>query len=75
MGCPSYGYVFEMRKGTRKSYHKQIKYITKRENNIKKQKLAHSFINSNKRDFWKEILEVAIKKLPPQLKVSLKNMI
>ena len=49
MGCPSNGYIFEMRKASRKIYHTQIKYI--RENNVKKKQNAHSFIISDKCNF------------------------
>ena len=47
-----------MRKATRKSYHKQVKYINRCENIIKKQKMARTFLNSDKREFWREIAKI-----------------
>ena len=65
MGCPSNGYVFEMRKATRKSYHKQIKYINKRENNIKNRNLLICLLTLINVIFGRKYqkLEVAIKKV------------
>ena len=40
------------------SYHKQVKYINRRENFIKKQKMARMFLNSDKREFWCEIFKI-----------------
>ena len=34
-GCPSEGYVFNMRKATRSTYHKHIKYIERNEDMIR----------------------------------------
>ena len=47
-----------MRKATRKSYHKQVKYINRRKNIIKKQKMARTFLNSDKREYWRDISRI-----------------
>ena len=54
-GCHSFGFIIEMRKLTRCIYHKKLKFINKREQNLKKQAIATAFINNNSRDFWSEI--------------------
>ena len=56
--CPTTGYVYEVRKATRKSYHKQVKYIYRRENFIKKQKMSRTFLNSDKPEFWRDISKI-----------------
>ncbi len=47
-----------MRQCTRKAYHKQVNFVFKRERKLKGQKIANSFLNSNSRDFWKEISKI-----------------
>ena len=46
-GCPSFGFVFEMRK-----------FINKGEQKLNKQAIATAFINNNSRDFWSEISKI-----------------
>ena len=57
-GCPSFGFIFEMRKFTRSIYHKKVKSINNREHKLKKQAIATAFINNNSRDFWSEISKI-----------------
>ena len=57
-GCPSFGFIFEMRKFTRSIYHKKVKFINKREQKLRKQAIATAFINNNSRDFWSEISKI-----------------
>ena len=40
-GCPSEGYVFNMRKATRSTYHKQIRYIERNEHMICKDRFSN----------------------------------
>ena len=47
-----------MRKFTRSIYHKKVKFINNREQNIRKQAIATAFINNNSRDFWSEISKI-----------------
>ena len=55
-GCPSFGFIFEMRKCTRSIYHKKVKFINNREQKLKKQAIASVFIN--KTFFWYEISKI-----------------
>ena len=57
-GCPSFGFIFEMSKFTRSIYHKKLKFINKREQNLWKQAIATTFINNNSRDSWSEISKI-----------------
>ena len=56
-GCPSFGFIFGMRKFTRSIYHKKVKFIN-REHKLKKQAIATAFINNDSRDFWSEISKI-----------------
>ena len=60
-GCPSYGFIFEMRTFTRSIYHKKVKFINNSEQKLKKQAIATAFINNNTRDFWSEITKICTK--------------
>ena len=53
-GRPQSGFVYYMRRSTRKAYHKQVEFVLKRENKIKGTKYADNYLNSDARDFWKE---------------------
>ena len=53
-GRPQSGFFYDMRRSTRKAYHEKVNSVLKRENQIKGIKIAHSYRNSNSRDFWKE---------------------
>ncbi len=55
---PRFGFVAEMRKSTRREYHKKRKYIVRRQNGLRKHRVATSFLSSNKRNFWKEISKI-----------------
>ena len=47
-----------MRKRTRSLYHKQVKYVSKREQSIQKEKIANAFLDNGSRDFWSEISKI-----------------
>ena len=53
-GRPQSGFVCDMRRSSRKAYHKQVDFVLKRESKIKGVKIAESFLKSDSRDFWKE---------------------
>ena len=53
-GRPQSGFVYDMRRSTRKAYHEKVDSVLKREKQIKRIKVAESDLNSNSRDFWKE---------------------
>ena len=43
-GCPNEGYVFIMRKATRSTYHKQVKYIERNEDMIRKDRFSNELL-------------------------------
>ena len=53
-GRPQSGFVYDMRRSTRKTYHEKVDSVLKREKQIKGIRIAESYLNSNSRDFWKE---------------------
>ena len=53
-GRPQSGFVYDMRRSTRKAYHEKVDSVLKREKQIKGIRIADSYLNSNSRDFWKE---------------------
>ena len=55
-GRPQSGFVCDMRRSSRKAYHKQVDFVfvLKRESKINGVKIAESFLKSDSRDFWKE---------------------
>ncbi len=55
---PRFGFVAEMRKSSRRDYHKRRKYIVRRQKRLRKHKIATAFLSSNKRNFWKEISKI-----------------
>ena len=57
-GCPESGYVFNMRKDTRKTYHKNVKFIHRNQSRLQGEKIASVYIESKTRDFWKEISKI-----------------
>ena len=57
-GQPRAGYIFEMRKCTRRNYHSSQKYNERRQNVLRNQKVAVSFLGSNKKKYWQEINKI-----------------
>ena len=47
-----------MRQCSRREYHKRRKSVMKRQNEMRKQRVAASFLGSNKKSFWKEISKI-----------------
>ena len=47
-----------MRQYSRREYHKQNKSVMKCQNDMRKQRVAASFLVSNKKSFWKEISKI-----------------
>ena len=52
--CPSEGYVFNMRKATRSTYHKQIKYIEQNEDMIRRYRFSNELLSKDMSQFWKK---------------------
>ena len=46
-GCPSEWYVINMRKATRSTYHKQIKYIDRYEDMIRKDRFSNELLSKD----------------------------
>ena len=47
-----------MRQCSRREYHKRRKSVMKRQNDMRKHRVAASFLVSNKKSFWKEISKI-----------------
>ena len=57
-GRPESGFVHDMRCATRKAYHKQTDFVIKREQQLKAEKLAASYVNSRSSDFWGQLTKI-----------------
>ena len=57
-GCPSEAYVFNMRKATRSTCHKQIKYIEQNEDMIRKDRLSNELLSKDMSQFWRSVTEL-----------------
>ena len=55
---PKNGIIFEIRKNTRSDYHKAIKELSRENNMINKNKIAHALSNGQTNKFWTEIKKV-----------------
>ena len=64
-GRPQSGFVYDMRRSTRKAYHKQVDFVLKRENKIKGTKIVDNYLNSDARDIWKEAEKLRRRKKMP----------
>ena len=56
--CPSEGYVFNMRKATRSTYHKQIKYIERNEDMIRKDIFSNVLSSKDMSQFWRSVTDL-----------------
>ena len=57
-GQPLTVFIYNMWQGSRREYHKRRKSVMKRQNAMRKQRVAASFLVSNKKSFWKEISNI-----------------
>ena len=53
-GCPSEGYVFNMRKVTRSTYYKQIKYIERNED-----RFSNVLLSKDMSQFWRSVTDLS----------------
>ena len=56
-GCPREGYVFNMGKATRSTYHKQIKYIEQNEDMIHKDRFSNELLSKDMSQFWRSVTD------------------
>ena len=47
-----------MRKATRSSYHRQIKYIRRNEDKLRKERISNSFLLNDSRQFWRTVSNI-----------------
>ena len=57
-GHPLTGLIYNMRQCSRREYHKRRKSVMKRQNEMRKQRVAVSFLGSNKNHFGKKFLRL-----------------
>ena len=55
---PNEGYAFNMRKATRSTYHKQIKYIERNEDMIRKDKFYNELLSKDMSQFWRSVTDL-----------------
>ena len=53
---PESGFVHDMRCATRKACHKQAEFVIKREQQLKAEKLAASYVDSRSSEFWGHLI-------------------
>ena len=51
------GYVFNMRKATRSTYHKQIKYIERNEDMIRRDRFSNVLLSKDMSQFWRSVTD------------------
>ena len=51
-GQPLTGFIYNMRQCSRREHHKRRKSVMKRQNDMRKHRVAASFLVSNKKSFW-----------------------
>lgn len=57
-GRPRVGFVRDMYTSARRSYHRQRKFIVRRQKRLRKQKIAFAFIRSNTKNYWSQINKI-----------------
>ena len=57
-GRPVHGYYAQMRKISRAEYHRSVKMVKRREDQLRSQRMAESYISGNHDNFWKEVRRI-----------------
>ena len=57
-GCPTDGYLADIRRNTRNIYHQSIEYIKKNKNTIVKEKVSASLKDGNPKSFWNNVNKI-----------------
>ena len=57
-GCPRDGLLADLRRRTRAQYHRAIRQVRKRDEALRRERMAEAFIQPTRRDFWREIKKV-----------------
>ena len=52
------GYVFNMKKATRSTYHNQIKYIERNEDMIRKDRFSNELLSKDMSQFWRSVTDL-----------------